>query len=194
MYCAINRIFGLNTDIFQQCSLIISVQSQLFIVTYSGYKYFILMQSNVAFHNILDNLINYLIAQFHRSFPFDPILYRETKSINDWKPTIMELFQSVQKCLVRLGIRTSINITFFKILLLFILSSISVWKFFFCEAQLFEEYAGSFYGGVMVVIIIFDFLIFIWKSKQIFEFIRTFENLIETSKYVEEFSLHNKRY
>lgn len=72
------------------------------------------------------------------------------------------------------------------LIILFILfkSSICCWIYYVLEAKLFEEYANSFFGAVMIGITTVDFLMLIWKSEKIFKFIRTFEYLIEKSNFI----------
>lgn len=68
------------------------------------------------------------------------------------------------------------------VLFQFILGELSSCLFILLEAQTFEEYANAFGMVLTLTIASFDFFICIWKSQQLFKFMKNFERMIEKSR------------
>lgn len=100
----------------------------------------------------------------------------------------MKLFQSVQKYLLVLGIDKTqfidvpqLNVKSVTILVIMILCSVMNCTMFFKPHNL-VEYVETFYSNIMILVIIIDFVMLVWKSSILFTFIRNFEAFIKNSE------------
>lgn len=101
----------------------------------------------------------------------------------------LKIFQLVQRQLAILGIVPELEMQAYRlnarVLMVFFIfgsSSACILEYTFCEAKSLSEYTESSYMGSYVLTIMFAFLIFILKLREIFMLITDCESVINTSK------------
>lgn len=103
---------------------------------------------------------------------------------------IMKVFQSIQKYFsTELGIQSpqwpqkfSYNVKNFTILVLLTVDLIFCIIFLFWEAKNFKEGADCIFVIITLIAVGFEYVIYCWKIKQMFEFIKHFEAVILQSE------------
>lgn len=101
----------------------------------------------------------------------------------------MKIFQSIQRCLAVLGLKShdtiqthSINIESVTSFLVFSMCIISNTVYLVREANSFFEYVESFYVTFAASISFEIFAFFTWKMTELFEFINNMETIIQHSE------------
>lgn len=101
----------------------------------------------------------------------------------------MKIFKSIQNNFAVLGVcasqtreRSSINLKNSIAFVLLLLNFCSQAMCFIFSAQSFEEYTVCIYAFLTLLMFQFEFVMHIWKMKQLFKFIENFEHLIESSE------------
>lgn len=102
----------------------------------------------------------------------------------------MKVFQSIQKYFsTELGIESPqwtqqflFNVKNLTILLLVGVDLILCVIFLCCEAKNFKEGADCFFVIITIIVVGFEYVIYNWKIREMFKFIKNFEALIQKSE------------
>lgn len=101
----------------------------------------------------------------------------------------MKIFETIQRHFAILGITvnqtrklSSISLKNVLILLGMLFSVVSQIICIISVAETFEEYTLCIYGSFTLAVTGIELAMHIWKMKQLFEFIKNFEHIIETSE------------
>lgn len=115
--------------------------------------------------------------------------FETTKSVEVKSFDEMDVFKSMRIYFKELEIRPpqfsqkcSVGVKTWIILSEFIFASISSCAFLFFEAQTFDEYTFAFNLVLTMSSFAFVLTILIWKKEKLFEFMTSFDTLIQNSK------------
>lgn len=98
----------------------------------------------------------------------------------------MHLFQSSQKCLAMMGIRSNqhrFNVKILASFVLFFTLSILYLMFILREANEFKEYIDPIYLGSSTTVIGLCFTNFVWKMVDVFQLVYKIETIVESREY-----------
>lgn len=98
----------------------------------------------------------------------------------------MQLFQSNQKSFEMMGLSSNLHRFNFKALMTFLLYwtlSILYGTFTLLEANEFREYMDSVYLTSATTVMAISFMIFVWKTEDIFHLIHEIEEIVEMSEF-----------
>lgn len=108
---------------------------------------------------------------------------------HDQEQLKMKILQSTRESLAKLGITSSqsiqkypYNVKIVAYILWFALMTLSEILFIVIEAETVKDYVAILNSSLTLIITYIEFLLHVWRMKQLFEFIVNFEDLIQKSE------------